>query len=130
MPLITGKDCSLTVGGKDFDDVVNLFALAFETEKLEYQTLAGPRAAGGSESGTLAITFAYDSGESDSLFDALWLAAGDPITYSAAVGASTFSGTAIAVRPGANATAGEVSEVEVELTLDGIPTKAPTVAAP
>jgi len=128
MPLITGKDCDLTIGGKSFDNVVNLFALAFETEKLEYQTLAGPRAAGGSESGTLGITFAYDSGEADSLFDALWTAAGSSVAYVATVGGTKFTGNAIAVRPGANATAGEVSEVEVELTLDGIPAKAPVVA--
>ena len=125
MALVTGRDCSLKVGTKTYDNVVNSFELAFDTSSLEYQTLAGPRAAGGSESGTLSITAAYDAGDTNSLFDALWTAAGQSIAYEATVGGVTYSGSAIAVRPGASATAGEVSEFSVELALDGIPTKAP-----
>jgi hypothetical protein len=123
MALITGKDCDLTIATKDYKDVVNTFSIAFETSPLEYQTLGGPRAAGGSETGSLSITFAYDSGDADSLYDALWTAAGTSIAYIATVGAATFTGNAIAVRPSATATAGEISEVTVELTLDGIPVK-------
>lgn len=123
--LVTGKDCSLSVGAKTYDNVVNSFELSFETENLEYQTLAGPRAAGGSESGTLSITFAYDATETpDSLFDALWTAAGTSIAYVATVGGATYTGNAIAVRPGTSAKAGEISEVSVEMALDGMPAKA------
>lgn len=128
--LVTGKDCSLSIGSTVFDNVVASFELAFDSSTLTYDTLAGPRAAGGSESGTLSITFAYDSGDTDSLFDDLWDGAGDPITYIATAGGSTFTGTAIAVRPSVPAEAGAVSEVSVELPLDGIPTKAAVVAAP
>lgn len=128
MPLISGKDCTLKVGTSTYNDVVQSFVLSFEVESLEYQTLAGPRAAGGSESGSLQIVFAYDSGEASSLFDALWTAAGDPIAYEAIVGKTKYAGNAIASRPGANATAGEVSAVDVTLTLDGIPTKTPVTA--
>jgi hypothetical protein len=129
MALVTGRECSLKIGptatAVTFDDVVNSFELAFDSTTLTYDTLAGPRAAGGSESGTLSITFAYDSGETSSLFDQLWDAAGDPIDYEATAGSSTYSGTAIGARPSVPAKAGEVSEVTVELALDGIPTKAP-----
>lgn len=127
MALITGYDCSLTIGSNVFDTVINGFELSYDTETLTYDTLAGPRAAGGSESGSLSITFAYDSGDSPSLFDELWTQAGQPITYDAKVGASKFTGTAIAVRPGTPATAGSITEVSVELGLDGMPTKAASV---
>lgn len=124
MALVTGKDCSLSVGAQVYDNVVNNFELSYDTTNLEYQTLAGPRAAGGSETGSLSITFAYDSTDTDSLYDALWDAAGTSIAYEATVGGSKYSGNAIAVRPGASAKAGEISEVTVELALDGMPTKA------
>jgi hypothetical protein len=124
MALVTGRECSLTVGAKVYDSVTNGFTLSFSSETLEYQTLSGPRAAGGSESGELEVTFAYDATDSDSLFDALWTASGTSIAYVAKVGGATFTGNAIAVRPSASAKAGEVSEVTVTLPLDGIPVKA------
>ena len=131
MAIVTGKDCDLTIGAKDFAGVVNTFELAFDSTAVEYQTLTGPIAGPGSETGTLTITFAYDSGETDSLFDDLWTAteAGTPVAYVATVGASTFSGDAIAKRPNASAVAGEVSEVSVDMSLDGMPTKAAVPAA-
>jgi hypothetical protein len=129
MALITGKDCSLSVGAKVFDDAVNSFEISFDQTEVTYQTLAGPKAGPGSETGTLAITFAYDADETDSLFTTLWAAteAGTPIAYIATVGGNTFTGNAVAVRPSVPAQAGEVSEVSVELPLDGIPTMAPVV---
>lgn len=129
MALITGKDCDLTIDAKSYAGVVNKFEMTFDTSNVEYQTLVGPLAAGGTESGKLSITFAYDSGSADSLFDALWTNAGKSIAFVVTVGTTTFTGKAIAVRPGANATAGEVSEVTVDLALDGIPTKGSKAAA-
>lgn len=123
MALVTGKDCDIKIGSKSYAGVVNKFELAFEQSSVSYQTLSGPLAAGGSETGTLSVTFAYDSGESDSLYDALWTAAGKDIDYVATIGTATYTGKAIAVRPGANATAGEVSEVDIEMNLNGIPAK-------
>lgn len=123
MALVTGKDCDLKIGTKSYSGVVSKFELAFDASSVSYQTLTGPLAAGGSETGSLSITFAYDSGSTDSLFDALWTASGKEIEYLAKIGSSTFTGKAIAVRPGANATAGEVSEVDVQMNLDGIPAK-------
>lgn len=129
MALITGKDCSLSIGAITFDDAVNSFEITFEQSSVEYQTLAGPKAGPGSETGSLSITFAYDADETNSLFQKLWDAteAGTPVAYIATVGASTFTGEAVAVRPNVPATAGEVSEVSVELPLDGIPVMAPVV---
>ena len=126
-PLITGYDCSITVGETVFDDVVASFELSFDTESLTYNVLSGPRAAGGSESGSLNLTWAYDSGETPSLYDSLWTAKGTPITYVATAGNSTYTGTAIAVRPGLPATAGSIVECSVELALDGMPVQAPVV---
>lgn len=128
MALVTGKDCDLKIAAKSYAGVVNKFELSFEQSSVSYQTLVGPLAAGGSETGTLSITFAYDSGEVDSLYDAMWTAAGKDVEYVASIGTATFTGKAIAVRPGANATAGEVSEVDVELQLNGIPAKAKVAA--
>ena len=124
MALVTGSDCSLDIGGTTYDNVTNGFELSFSTDSITYDTLAGPRAAGGSESGELSITFAYDAEETSSLFDALWNGAGNTVAYVATVGGSTYTGNAIAVRPSAPAKAGEISEVEVTLPLDGIPVKA------
>ena len=124
-PLITGYDCSITVGDTVFDDVVASFELSFDTESLTYNVLSGPRAAGGSESGSLNLTWAYDSGETPSLYDALWAAKGQQIAYVATAGNSTYTGVAIAVRPGLPATAGSIVEVSVELGLDGMPVQAP-----
>lgn len=129
MALVTGKDCDLKIGAKSYAGVVNKFELAFDMSSVSYQTLEGPLAAGGSETGSLAVTFAYDSGETDSLYDALWAAAGKEVQYVAKIGASSYTGSAIAVRPGANATAGEVSEVDVTMNLNGIPAKSSTPAA-
>ena len=123
MALITGSDCSLDLGGTVYDNVINGFELTFDSETLTYDTLAGPRAAGGSESGELTVTWAYDATEIESLFDDLWSGAGTTITYVATVGGATFTGNAIAVRPSAPAKAREISEVSVTLPLDGIPTK-------
>lgn len=123
MALITGTMCSLEIATKTFDNVVNSFELSFSTDSLTYETLAGPRAAGGSESGELTITWAYDAAETDSLFDTLWAGANQTVAYVATVGNATFSGDAIAVRPSAPANAGAISEVSVTLPLDGIPTK-------
>lgn len=126
MSLITGKDCDLTIGAKSYKGVVNTYSLSFDMTASEYQTLAGPIAGPGAETGTLSITAAYDSGETDSLFDALWTAAaaGTPIAYVATIGGSTFTGSAVAARPNADAVAGEVSEFSVECALDGMPVKA------
>ena len=123
MALITGNDCSISVGGKVFDDVVASFELSFDTETLTYNVLSGPRAAGGSESGNLSLTFAFDSGETDSLYDSLWTAAGTPVAYVATAGTATFTGNAVAIKPGVPATAGSIVEVTVQLALDGMPTK-------
>lgn len=131
MALVTGRDCELTVGAKAYAAVVNRFELSFDSDTQTYQTLAGPVAVGGSESGTLSVTFAYDSGQTDSLFDALWTAAdaGTNVQYVATVGSSTFTGEAVPKRPNAAANAGEVSEVSVDLTLSGMPTKGAVVKA-
>lgn len=123
MALITGNDCSITIGSDVYDDVVASFELSFDTETLTYNVLSGPRAAGGSESGTLNITFAYDSGDTPSLYDALWTASGTAVAYVATAGASTFTGQAIAVKPGLPASSGAVVECSVELALDGMPAK-------
>jgi hypothetical protein len=127
--LVTGKNCDITIGTKDYKGVINAFALAFASTAVEYQTLAGPLAGPGAETGTLTLTWAYDSGETtDSLFDDLWTAtdAGTPIAYVATVGKSKFTGNAIAQRPNAPATADGVSESTVELALNGIPVKSAT----
>jgi len=126
MAVITGRDCDLTIGAKSFKGVVATAELSFDETASEYQTLGGPLAGPGAETGTLSLTWAYDSGATDSLFDTLWAAkeAGTPVAYVLTVGSSKFTGDAVAKRPNAPAVAGEVSESSVELSLNGIPAKA------
>ena len=124
--LYTGSDCDLTVAGTSYKDVVASFELAFTAEAAEYNTLGGNWALPGSESGTLSVTFAYDTGNTNSLFTALWTAAsnGTNVSFVATDGNTTFTGEAVAARPGVNAVAGQVSEVNVQMTLNGIPVPA------
>lgn len=123
MALITGSDCSLTIATKDYGDVVSSYELAFSTDSLTYDTLKGQKAGPGKESAKLTVTFAYDSGNSDSLFDALWTNVGKDVAFVAVAGDSSFSGNVIAVRPSVPARAGEVSEVTVEMDVNGQVTK-------
>jgi hypothetical protein len=131
MSLVTGKNCLITIGAKPYEGVTNNYELAFDTTATEYQTLAGPLAGPGSETGTLTVVWAYDSGETDSLFDALWTAAdaGTPIAYVATVGKSIFTGDCVAARPNVPADAEGVSECSVEMALDGIPVKTAVAVA-
>lgn len=124
MAIITGSDCGLTINQKDYGDVVSSFELTSTTDSLTYPTLKGQKAGPGKESAKLSVTFAYDSGATDSLFDALWSNVGKDVAFVATAGQSTFSGNVIAVRPSVPAKAGEVSEVTVEMDVDGQITKA------
>jgi hypothetical protein len=129
MTLVTGQNCLITIGTKAYAGVTNSFELAFDSTAVEYATLAGPLAGPGAETGTLSLTWAYDSGETpDSLFDDLWAAtdAGTPINYVATVGKSVFTGVCVAKRPSAPANADGVSECSVEMALNGIPVKTAT----
>lgn len=128
MALITGSDCALTIATKDYGDVVSAFELTSTTESLTYDTLKGQKAGPGKESSKLSVTFAYDSGDSNSLFDALWSNSGKDVAFSATAGGTVFSGNVIAVKPSVPAKAGEVSEVTVEMDVDGPITKAPKPA--
>jgi hypothetical protein len=119
MALITGSDCALTIDAKDYGDVVNKFDLSFTTDSLTYDTLKGQKAGPGKETAKLSITFAYDSGAASSLFDTLWTGRGKDVAFVATVGASTYTGKAIAVRPSVPANAGAVSEVTVDMDVDG-----------
>ena len=131
MALITGRDCDLTINTKSYSGVINTFELSFDSTASEYETLDGTVAGPGTETGTLSITFAFDGDATDSLFAALWSAAetGTAVAYVATLGTRTLTGNAVAARPTANATGGEVSEATVEMTLSGMPTLG-TVAAP
>jgi hypothetical protein len=123
--IITGSDCTLTIDDVDYSCTINAYTLSFDTSAAEYQTLCGPVAGKGTETGTLDVTAAFDAGETASLFDALWAAAdsGANITYAAVLGTTTFTGQAVPARPDVNATAGEVSEFSSSMALNGIPTK-------
>lgn len=123
--IITGSDCTLTIDSVDYSCTINSYTLSFDTSAAEYQTLCGPVAGKGTETGTLDVTAAFDAGETESLFDALWAAAdsGANITYAAQLGTTTFTGQAVPARPDVNATAGEVSEFSSSMALNGIPAK-------
>lgn len=125
MAIVTGKNCLISIEATQYEGVTNNFELAFDTTATEYQTLAGPLAGPGTETGTLTLVWAYDSGETTSLFDDIWDAAeaGTPINYVATVGKSIFTGEAVAARPNVPADAEGVSECSVEMALNGIPVK-------
>jgi hypothetical protein len=139
MSLVTGKNCLIKIGdgasAKSYEKVTNKYDLNFDSNAVEYATLAGPLAGPGSESGTLDLTWAYDSGETpDSLFDDLWAAAdaGTPVKYEATVGKSVFKGECVASRPNIPADASNPSECSVSMKLNGIPVKSaiPVVTPP
>ena len=125
MALVTGSDCSLSIDAKEYATVVSSFQLASTTSSVTYPTLKSTLAGQGTETWKLTVVFAYDSGETSSLYDALWTAAGKSIAFVATAGKSTFTGKAIAVHPSVPAKAGEVSEVTVDMDVDGDVLKAP-----
>jgi hypothetical protein len=136
MALVTGKNCLIKIGdgasAKSYEHVTNKYELSFDSNAVEYATLAGPLAGPGSESGTMDLTWAYDSGETPSLFDDLWTAAdaGTPVKYEVTVGKSVFKGECVAARPNIPADASNPSESSVSMKLNGIPVKTakPTTA--
>lgn len=123
MKLITGKDCEIEIDGQSYTDRVASFEIK-PGAALTYKTLQGKLSTASSD-GTLTIRFAYDSGETNSLFDALWAAAeaGTPILYAATVGKSSFAGVCNATQPNVPANGDSASEVSVDLELDGAPEK-------
>ena len=129
MALVTGSDCKLNIGTKDFSDVISNYSLAFTTDTPSYPTLGGTRSLAGTETAKLSITFAYDSTDTNSLFDTLWTATGKSLDFVATAGGSKYSGKAIAVRPSVPANAGQVSEVTVEMGVDGVVTQTPVTPA-
>ena len=128
MALVTGSDCKLSIGTKDFSNIINNFSLSFTAESTTYDTLGGQRAGAGKENSKLSVTFAYDSGVVDSLFDTMWLNHGKSIDFVAIAGLSKFSGKAIGVRPSVPANAGQVSEVTIEMDVDGLVVKTAVTA--
>jgi hypothetical protein len=132
--LVTGKNCLIKIGetasAVSYENVTNKYELTFDTSATEYQTLAGPLAGPGAESGNLDVTWAYDSGETTSLFDDLWDAAeaGTPVKYEVTVGKSKFAGECVASRPNVPANADGPSECSVSMRLNGIPTKTAVTA--
>jgi hypothetical protein len=127
----TGKDCDLTIAAKPYKDRVSSWGLTNNTDQQVYKVLDGSDPAfSASVEFELAIVFAYDGEETDSLFAALWNAAGasTPIAFVATVGGMSFTGSAIATHPPVEAKAGEVVECSVTLKVSGTPVMAATTA--
>ena len=127
--IINSNDCTLTIDGVDYTCQITDASLASsESGASTFSTLCGDFGSAGGTSWSLSISFAYDSGATQSLFDALWDNDGSTAAFvlSAAASApgSTFTGEVTLVATGMQISAGQVVTCDVELPCTAKPTRA------
>ena len=130
--IINSNDCTLTIDSVDYTCQITSANLASnETGASTFSTLCGDFGSAGGTSWELAISFAYDSGASVSLFDALWDNDGSTAAFvlSAAASApgSTFTGEVTLVATGMQISAGQVVTCDVTLPCTAKPTRSTVV---
>lgn len=127
--IINSNDCTLTIDGVDYTCQITDASLnSNDSGANTFSTLCGDFGTSGGTSWELAISFAYDSGATQSLFDALWDNDGSTAAFvlSAAASApgSTFTGEVTLVATGMQISAGQVVTCDVTLPCTAKPTRA------
>lgn len=127
--IINSNDCTLTIDSVDYTcQITDASLSSTESGASTFSTLCGDFGSSGGTSWELAISFAYDSGATESLFDALWDNDGSTAAFvlSAAASApgSTFTGEVTLVATGMQISAGQVVTCDVTLPCTAKPTRA------
>lgn len=132
--IVDSNNCTLTIDGVDYTcQITDASINTNDSGSSGFATLCGEF---GSTSGTsyeLALSFAYDSGADESLFDALWdndgSSAAFVLTASTVKPGSTFTGTVTLVATGMQISAGQVVVCDVVLPCQQKPTRAAVTRA-
>jgi len=130
--IINSNDCTLTIDGVDYTcQITDASLSSSESGASTFSTLCGDFGSAGGTSWELAISFAYDSGATTSLFDALWDNDGSTAAFvlsaAADIPGSSFTGEVTLVATGMQISAGQVVTCDVELPCTAKPTRATLV---
>jgi len=122
------NDCTLTIDGVDYTcQITDASLSASQSGATTFSTLCGDHGDTGGTSWSLSISFAYDSGASESLFDALWDNDGTTAAFVLSAAAtqpgSTFAGEVTLVATGMQISAGQVVTCDVTLPCTAKPTR-------
>lgn len=126
--ILSGRQLKLTIGAVEYSEQVLSCALNFATERLTFDTLAGKAFKYIDSNVTLDITFLNDSGESVSLYKALWNGTESaPDTALAFIFLTqtgvSFTGTVLPQYPSITGTGSDAQQCSVSLQVVGIPTE-------
>ncbi|MFN5250002.1 MAG: hypothetical protein ACK5DE_03085 [Bacteroidota bacterium] len=127
--VLSGRQLSLSVGGKTYSEQILDSAINFDTERLTFDTLAGKAYKYIDSNVTLDLTFLNDAGATpNSLYGDLWTATETaPDTTLAFVltlrTGVTLTGTVLPNYPGVSASGADAQQVTVSLQVVGIPTE-------
>lgn len=127
--ILSGRQLSLSVGGKTYSEQILDSAINFDTERLTFDTLAGKAYKYIDSNVTLDLTFLNDAGATpNSLYGDLWTATETaPDTTLAFVltlrTGVTLTGTVLPNYPGVSASGADAQQVTVSLQVVGIPTE-------
>jgi hypothetical protein len=127
--IINSNDCTLTIDSVDYTcQITDASLSSSESGASTFSTLCGDFGSAGGTSWSLSISFAYDSGAANSLFDALWDNDGSTAAFLLSAAASqpgsTFAGEVTLVATGMQISAGQVVTCDVELPCTAKPTRA------
>ena len=127
--IINSNDCTLTIDGVDYTcQITDASLSSSESGASTFSTLCGDFGSAGGTSWSLSISFAYDSGVTNSLFDALWDNDGSTAAFvlsaAADIPGSSFTGEVTLVATGMQISAGQVVTCDVELPCTAKPTRA------
>ena len=126
--ILSGRQVKVTINSVEYSEQILSSALNFATERLTFDTIAGKAFKYIDSNVTLDLTFLNDSGETVSLYKALWNATESaPDTalsfiFLTQTGVS-FTGTVLPVYPGISASGADAQQCTVSLQVVGIPTE-------
>lgn len=126
--IIESNQCTITIADVDYTCQITDAAInTSDSGSSGFATLCGEFGTTSGTSYELALSFAYDSGEDDSLFDSLWDNDGTTATFVLAAAAtkpgSTFTGTVTLVATGMQISAGQVVTCDVVLPCQAKPAR-------
>lgn len=127
--VLSGRQLSLSVGGKTYSEQILSSAINFDTERLTFDTLAGKAYKYIDSNVTLDIEFLNDAGATpNSLYGDLWTATETaPDTTLAFIltlrTGVTLTGTVLPQYPGTSASGADAQTCSVSLQVVGIPTE-------
>jgi hypothetical protein len=134
MPIITGRDLTLTIDDEDYNAQASSVVLSTVLDRQRYDVLEGPVYKTTDQNSTLTVEMFQDWGEDGSLCEALWSAADDapdtPLEFTFTANGGEFTGEVFPNKPDSGGSAPGELTVTVELTVNGKPDYDPPTPPP